>query len=71
MVIEDDGKTLKWEATLGEAMSKPLVTRFRARMPVPVAGWYGLGLVVVAFAVLARKLWKWRRGRAERVDVAD
>ncbi len=71
MVIEDDGKTLKWEATLGEAMSKPLVTSFRARMPVPVAVWYGLGLVVVAFAVLARKLWKWRRGRAERVDVAD
>jgi hypothetical protein len=71
MVIEDDGKTLRWEATLGEAMSKPLVTSFRARMPVPIAVWYGLGLVVVALTVLARKIWKWRKGRAERVDVPD
>jgi hypothetical protein len=71
MVIEDDGKTLRWEATLGEAMSKPLVTSFRARMPVPIAVWYGLGLVVVALTVLARKIWKWRRGRADRVDVCD
>jgi hypothetical protein len=71
MIVEDDGKTLKWEATLGEAMSKPLVTSFRARMPVPVAVWYGLGLVVVALTVLMRKVWKWRKRRAERVDVAD
>lgn len=71
MIIEDDGKTLKWEATLGEAMSKPLVTSFRARMPVPTAVWYGLGLVVVALTVLLRKIWKWRAKSPERLDVPD
>ena len=71
MIIEDDGKTLKWEATLGEALSKPLVTSFRARMPIPTAVWYGLALVVVALTVLARKIWKWRAQSPEHLDVPD
>ncbi|WP_367874522.1 hypothetical protein [Luteolibacter sp. Populi] len=61
MFIEDDGKTLKWEATLGEAMKKPLVTSFRAQIPIPTAVWYGLGLVAVALIALGRKIWKWRK----------
>ena len=71
MVIEDEGKTLKWEVTLGEAMQKPLVTSFRARMPIPMAVWYGTALVIVALIVLAWKIWKWRRSRAVRMDLAD
>jgi hypothetical protein len=71
LAIEDDGKTLRWELTLGEAMQKPLVTSFRARMPVPVAVWYGAALILVALTILLWKIWKWRRRSAERMDVAD
>jgi hypothetical protein len=61
MTVEDGGKTLKWEATLGEAIKKPVVTSFRARMPIPTAVWYAAGLLVVALSALARKVWKWRK----------
>ncbi|WP_035613848.1 hypothetical protein [Haloferula sp. BvORR071] len=72
MTTEDDGKTLKWEATLGEAMKKPLVTSFRASMPIPPTVWYGLALVLVAITALARAVWKWRtRLRMKRVMDAE
>ena len=63
MKVEDDGRTLKWETTLGEALKKPVVTSFRARMPIPTRVWYGLALVIVAITALARTVWKWRRRR--------
>ena len=55
------GKTLRWESTLGEAIKKPVVTSFRARMPIPTAVWYAAGLLIVALTALGRKVWKWRK----------
>lgn len=61
MTIEDGGKTLKWETTLGDALKKPLVTHVRARMPIPTAAWYAAALLVVALIALGRMIWKWRK----------
>jgi hypothetical protein len=61
MKVEDGGKTLKWETTLGEAIKKPVVTSFRARMPIPTELWYSLALVIVALTALVRMVSKWRR----------
>lgn len=52
--VTDNGKTLTWDYTLGDAMKKPVVTRFRATMPVPRYAWAagaGLFLVISGFAV--------------------
>lgn len=70
MKVEDGGKTLKWEITLGEAIKKPVVTSFRARMPIPTAVWYGLALVIVAVTALVRMVLKWRR-KARMAKVMD
>jgi hypothetical protein len=52
--VTDGGKTLTWDYTLGEAMKKPIITRFRASMPIPRYAWAavaGLLLVVSRFTV--------------------
>ncbi len=61
MTVEDGGKTLKWETTLGEALKKPIVTHVRARMPIPTAVWYAAALLLVALIALVRMIWKWRK----------
>jgi hypothetical protein len=48
--VADDGRTLIWEATLGEALRAPLVTRFRAPLPIP---WYAHAGALVLLAGLA------------------
>jgi hypothetical protein len=56
--VTDDGKTLTWDYTLGEAMKKPVVTRFRATMPIPRYAWAaaaGALLAVVGSAAWVTK----------------
>ncbi len=60
--ISNGGRTLAWDSTLGDALGRPLVTRFKARMPVPPALWFAAGLVVLALTVLLLRLR--RRARA-------
>jgi hypothetical protein len=52
--VTEGGKTLTWDYPLGEAMKRPVVTRFRASMPIPRYAWAaaaGLGIAVVGIAV--------------------
>jgi hypothetical protein len=61
--VENDARTLVWEASLGEALKMPFTTRFRAPVPLP---WYvhaaAAGLVIGILALW----WKWRLGRRSR-----
>jgi hypothetical protein len=51
--VTDDGKTLIWDYTLGEAMQKPIVTRFRATMPIPRYAWAAAAALLVAIVGVA------------------
>ena len=62
-VIADGGKTLEWRSTLDDALKGPLVTRFKARMPVPKTVWFATALVVIAVAGL---IWRIRIGKKNR-----
>ena len=58
---ENNGSTLIWDYTLAEALQKPLVTRVKARIPLP---WWvyasGAAVAVGIMALIVR--WKpWRR----------
>lgn len=61
--IEDGGRTLTWDSTLGEALQKPLVTRFKARMPIPRNAWIAAGLIGTAFIGLLLRIHVLRRRR--------
>ncbi len=61
--VANGGKTLMWESTLGEALGRPLVTRFKARMPVPKKVWFAAGLTAAAVTGLLLRLRR-RRARA-------
>lgn len=56
--VTDGGKTLIWEATLGEALKQPVITRFRATMPVPRWVWIAAVALAGGIAVLVVRLWK-------------
>lgn len=60
-LVTDDGRTLTWETPLGEAMKKPVVTRFRATMPVPRYAWAGGAGLLLAIGGLAVRWRKMRR----------
>ncbi|WP_193213257.1 hypothetical protein [Luteolibacter marinus] len=53
--VRDGGKTLVWEATLGEALRRPIVTHFRAAMPIPWFVHAAAAFVLVCLAVLVRR----------------
>ena len=56
--VTDGGKTLTWDYTLGEAMRKPIITRFRATMPIPRYAWVaaaGALLLITGSAVWVTK----------------
>jgi hypothetical protein len=65
--VADGGKTLIWDTPLGEAMKKPVVTRFRATMPVPRYAWAALAGVPAAIAGIVG--WK-RTKRRRRLNAA-
>jgi hypothetical protein len=56
--VADGGKTLVWESTLGDALEKPVITRFRATMPVPLWVWVAAAFLAGGIAVLLIRLWK-------------
>ena len=56
--LRDGGKTLVWDYTLGEAMKKPVVTRFRATMPIPRYAWAAVAVVLIAAAWMVLR---WRK----------
>jgi hypothetical protein len=64
--VADGGRTLVWEATLGEAIRGPLVTRFRAPLPIP---WYAHAAGAALVAGLAG--WGLRIFRRRRRRIAD
>lgn len=62
-VVADGGKTLEWRSTLDDALKGPLVTSFKARLPVPKVVWFAAALIVIAVAGL---IWRIRVGRRNR-----
>lgn len=65
--IEDGGKTLIWDSTLGEALKQPLVTTFRARMPIPTVAWFAASLIILAVVGLALRIRSMLRRRLARL----
>lgn len=60
--VTDGGKTLTWDYTLGEAIHKPVVTRFRATMPIPRYAWAAAaGLLVAIIGIVVWTVKKIRR----------
>jgi len=49
-LVTDGGKTLTWDCTLGEAMQRPVVTRFRATMPIPRYAWAAAAVLLLVTA---------------------
>lgn len=62
---EDGGRTLIWESTLGEAMKAPLVTRFRAPVPLQPQWIAAAAGGVLLLGLLVCLLW--RRLRRKRL----
>lgn len=58
---EDEGRTLIWEKTLGDALKKPLTTHFHAAMPIP---WWGYAsLVILTVGIIALVWWVLKKCR--------
>lgn len=66
--VADGGRTLVWESTLGEAMRGPLVTRFRAPLPIP---WYAHAAALALVAGLVLWWLRVRRQRRQRIEDAS
>lgn len=64
--ILNEGKTLVWDSSLGDALSQPLVTRFKARIPVPRTVWLAAGSLGLALIGLLLRLRVSRRRRREQ-----
>lgn len=65
--IRDGGKTLEWEFPLEQAVKAPVVTRFSAKIPIPIWAWaVAGGLALVAFAALGFLLRKRLAGSVHR-----
>lgn len=57
----DNGRTLIWEYTLGEALSKPISTNFLVKIPIP---WWAYVVVALLIGLIAWTISKvWRRCR--------
>lgn len=61
---EDGGKTLVWDYTLQESLRQPLVTRFKAKIPIPVWATAGAGVLIAA---LGWGAWRFMRRRNARL----
>jgi hypothetical protein len=59
--VTDGGKTLRWSQSLGEAMKQPVITQFRAEIPIPWFIWVAGGLL--AISLLAAVIWLGKLGR--------
>ena len=59
----EGGRTLVWESSLGEALRTPVITRFKARLPIPRAVWFASALVTTALTGLIFWLRAARRKR--------
>jgi hypothetical protein len=68
---ENGGKTLVWKATLGEALKRPLVTRFRAALPIPWYAHAAAGLLLAGIVALVLRLRRKRRQRREDACMVD
>lgn len=67
-VVSDGGRTLTWDFPLALAIKEPIITRFKAKIPVPV--WLMITLsafVVLAIAGLVYGIRKFRRRRSARL----
>ena len=69
--VADGGKTLVWKATLGEALRKPVVTRFRASMPIPWFVHLAAGLLLLGIVALVLRVRRKRRQRREDACMVD
>jgi hypothetical protein len=69
--VTDGGKTLVWKATLGEALRKPVVTRFRAAMPIPWFVHLAAGLLLLGIVALLLRIRRKRRQRREDACMVD
>jgi hypothetical protein len=69
--VADGGKTLVWKATLGEALRKPVVTRFRAAMPIPWYAHAAAGLILLGSIALVLRIRRKRRQRREDACMVD
>ncbi|BCX48811.1 conserved hypothetical protein [Haloferula helveola] len=58
--VTDRGKTLIWKRTLGQALRDPIVTRFRAKIPLP---WWVIPAAIPIIALPAIALVRWIRRR--------
>lgn len=70
-LVTDDGKTLAWKVTLGEALKKPVVTRFRAAMPIPRSLYFATGLLLLVIVALVLRVLRKRRQRREDACMVD
>lgn len=61
MHVTDGGRTLTWDYTLGEAMKKPVVTRFRASMPIPRYAWAAVASLLLVISGITMRAVKRRR----------
>ena len=67
----DGGKTLIWKSTLGDAMKGPLVTHFRAALPIPWYAHVAAGLLLTGIVVLILRIRRKRRQRREDACMVD
>ncbi|MBK1827611.1 hypothetical protein [Haloferula rosea] len=57
---EDEGRTLIWDKTLGEAMGEPMLMTFTAPIPLPW-GWIAAAMIIImAIPVFAIRRWRKR-----------
>lgn len=54
--ILNGGKTLVWDSSLGDALRQPLVTSFKARIPIPRMVWLVAGLLSLVLIGLLLRL---------------
>jgi hypothetical protein len=67
----DGGKTLVWKSSLGDAMKGPLVTHFRAALPIPWYAHVAAGLLLAGIVALILRIRRKRRQRREDACMVD
>ena len=63
--VENDGRTLVWDVPLAEAVRKPVVSRFKMKVPLP---WGLMGAIGAPVSLLALWVLVRRRRRLSRMD---